>query len=171
MLATMLEYFAAERRESLLFISIGVVAVAAGWTLFRGQSAFRAAAYPLIAIATVQIVVGLAVYMRTDGQVAALSTQLASTPIDFRTDETARMVRVMASLKLYKVIEIVLILAAVTMIGAFRTPSAAFAIGSGLLLQASVMLVADIVAEHRGQLYLDAVARLVTDPWSSSASR
>ena len=162
MQSAMLEYFAAEKRESLLFIAAGLLAIAAGVTLLRGRGAFYAAAYPLIAIAVIQIVVGSTVYFRTEHQVAALSAQLASDPMSYRTDETARMVRVMSSFRLYKIIEIVLIVVAITLIALFRTPSPGVGIGAGLLLQSSLMLVADLVAEHRGGLYLDAVTKLVS---------
>ena len=162
MLAAMLQYFAAEKRESMVFMGVGLVAFAAGYFLLRDGGVFRSAAYPLIIVAIIQLIVGSTIYFRTDGQVETLSAQLASEPQAYRTDETARMVRVMSSFRLYKILEIVLIIVALFLLAVFRLPSSAVGIGAGLLLQASIMLVADIVAENRGQLYLDAVSRLTS---------
>lgn len=157
MLETLLHYCAAEKRESLLFIVIGAAALLAGIILWRSSSAFAGAAYPLIAIAIIQIVVGSTVYFRTDGQVATLSAQLASDPHAFRAEELARMDKVMRSFRLYKILEIAFIVGAIILILAFRAPSIGAGIGLGLLLQASVMLTADIVAEHRADLYIEGV--------------
>jgi hypothetical protein len=162
MQAAMLEYFAAEKRESLLFIAIGVIAFAIGIMIWRGAGAFRGAAYPLIAVAVIQLIVGTTVWFRTDRQVATLSGQLASDPQTYRTEEVARMVRVMSSFQLYKIIEIALIVTAIVLVVIFRPPSLLLGVGLGLLVQASLMLPADIVAEHRGQIYLDAVSKLTS---------
>lgn len=55
-------YFSAEKRESLLFLLVGVAAIAASVLLWRTGSPWRGMAWPLSAIALIQIVVGSTVY-------------------------------------------------------------------------------------------------------------
>lgn len=154
---TLVAYFAGEKRESLLFIAAGAVAIVIAIVLWRGAGAFRGAAWPLIIVALIQIVVGGSIFLRTDGQVLALSAQLESDPSSFKTDERARMERVMSGFRMYKMIEIALLLTGVGLLVATRPPSIAAGVGLGLLLQASVMLAADVVAEHRARVYMQAM--------------
>jgi hypothetical protein len=57
-------------------------------------------AYPLAAVALIQLAVGGAVYLRTDGQVAALREQLASAPAEYQAEELQRMEKVAAWFKI-----------------------------------------------------------------------
>jgi len=150
-------YFAGEKRESIVFIALGIVAIAAAMTLWRGAGAFRGAAWPLAIVAVIQIVVGASIFFRTDAQVASLTTQLENDRDAFHHDESARMDKVMASFRLYKAIEIALLAAGVLLVVMTRPPAIAAGVGLGLLLQASVMLAADVVAEHRGAVYVAAM--------------
>jgi hypothetical protein len=117
-------------------------------------------AIPLVLIALIQIGVGGSVYLRTDGQVAALSAQLAKEPAAYVSAETARMEKVMAGFRTYKVVEIAIFALGVALSYAFARRPMAYSAGIGCILQASAMLVADLFAEHRGQAYLDAVRAL-----------
>jgi hypothetical protein len=160
MQAQLLEYFAEEKAESLLFVIAGVLALGASVWLWRTGSSYRAMAFPLVAVALIHLVVGGSVYLRTDGQVAALSTQLAQAPAAFQAAELTRMGVVMRNFALYKVIELVLLAAGVAMTYAFRHREALYAVGIGLVIQAGVTLVADLFAEKRGDTYLAAVRAL-----------
>ncbi|HEX8440344.1 hypothetical protein [Archangium sp.] len=158
----MVRYFAEEKTESWLFILVGVVAVGASVWLLRSGSSYRGMAYPLIAVALIQLVVGGTVAFRTDAQVAALVQQLASSPAAFQSAEVPRMEAVMRNFELYKVIEVVLLLAGVALTYAFRRKELVYGIGVGLVVQASLMLVLDLFAEKRGDAYLTALRELPT---------
>jgi hypothetical protein len=158
----MVRYFAEEKAESWLFILVGVVAVGTSVWLLRSGSSYRGMAYPLIAVALIQLVVGGTVAFRTDTQVAALVQQLASSPAAFQTEEVPRMEAVMRNFQLYKVIELVLLLTGVALTYAFRRKELVYGIGVGLVVQSALMLVLDLFAEKRGDAYLAAIRELPT---------
>jgi hypothetical protein len=158
----MLAYFHAEKQEALLFLLVGVTALVASGLLLRGDGPWRSMAWPLTAVAAIQVVVGLTVFLRTDAQMAGLLAKLASDPAAYRTEELARMSRVMSSFLLYEVVELVLIAAGVALTALHPGRQPLYAIGVGLLIQASFMLVLDLFAAQRGRAYVEAVARLAT---------
>lgn len=151
-------YFTAEKREAALFLALGLAGIACStWLFLRPTHGMRAALWPIGAVALIQIVVGSSVYFRTDRQIVTLSTQLHTAPDRFQRDETKRMERVMLAFRFYKALEVVLLLIGVALLALRRPPSVAFAVGAGLVLQASIMLALDLVAERRGEDYLDTV--------------
>ena len=103
--AALVRYFSAERAESVVFVGCAAAAAAASAALVALRSPFRAMAWPLLAAGLVQLVVGGVIFLRTPGQRARLLQQLRSNPAGYRSDETARMVRVQRSFVLYKRIE------------------------------------------------------------------
>lgn len=159
--AHLISYFTAERQESLLFIVAGVIAIAVSVWLYSQRGSWRAMAYPLVAIAAIQIVVGGTVFLRTDAQVAQLTQQLREAPAEFKAQETARMRTVMANFQLYKTIEIVLLVTGLALMAVFRRDARWRAVGAGLVVQCVVMLVLDCFAEARGALYLEVVSRIL----------
>jgi hypothetical protein len=156
----LLRYFTAEKSESVLFILAGVVALGASVWLWRTDSSYRGMMWPLGLVALIQLAVGGSIFLRTDGQVAALTAQLASAPAAFQAAEVARMEVVMRGFALYKLIELALFAVGVGLTYAFRNRDTLYAVGVGLVLQASLMLVADLFAEKRGDEYLQQVRAL-----------
>ncbi len=160
MQAQLLRYFAEEKAESALFVLAGVLALAASLWLWRTGSGYRAMAFPLVAVALIHLGVGGSVYLRTDGQVAALTAQLTQAPAAFQAAELARMDVVMRNFTVYKLVELALLAAGIAMTYAFRHREALYAVGLGLVIQAGVTLVADLFAEKRGDTYLTALRSL-----------
>ena len=156
----MLSYFHGEKQEALLFLLAGAGALVASGLLLRGDGPWRSMAWPLTAVAAIQVVVGLTVFLRTDVQVAGLAARLASDSASLRAEELARMARVLWSFRVYGLIEVVLIAAGVLVTARFPGQQSLYAIGVGLVIQASLMLVLDLFAAQRGRAYLDAIARL-----------
>jgi hypothetical protein len=157
MTKSMIGYFTAERQESLLFIAVGLIAVAVGLWLWMNGHRLRSMAFPLIAVAAIQIVVGSSVYLRTDAQVAMLSVQLETAPDAARAAEDVRMAKVMKNFGLYKIIEIVLLSIGVLLVLFLRQSDLAVGIGAGLILQSSFMLALDMFAELRAEEYIAAL--------------
>ena len=152
-------YFRAEKQESAVFVVMGLLAIAVAMAVWRRRPRHRAIAYPLVAIALIQLLVGGTVWARTDGQVAALVQQRGIDPAGFRASEVARMAQVMASFQVYKAIEIAMVLAGALLVVFARKRPAFVAIGLGCLLQGSAMLVFDLFAEARGRAYVEAIGR------------
>jgi hypothetical protein len=156
----MLTYFRAEKQAALLFLLAGVGALVASGLLLRGDGPWRSMAWPLTAVAAIQVVVGLTVFQRTDAQVAALAETLIRDPAAYRVEERARMARVLSSFRIHEGIEIVLIAGGLALTALYPGRQALHAIGVGLVVQASFMLILDLFAARRGRAYLEAVARL-----------
>jgi hypothetical protein len=77
-----------------------------------------------------------------------------SAPVDFRTEELARMKKVNDSFKLYKAIEIVLLVIGIFMSYYFAESMTLYSVAIGLIAQSSLMLVADLFAERRAYEYI-----------------
>lgn len=156
----LIPYFAAEKSEALLFMAVGVAAIAVSGWLWLSRSRWKAMALPLVVIAAIQLTVGGTVYFRTDAQVAALQAQLAADRSAFKQAETVRMDVVVKNFKIYKAIEIALLLAGLALVALMRSRQTLLAVGAGLALQSALMLVLDLFAEARADEYLKFVAGL-----------
>lgn len=157
---TLLNYFAGEKAESVLFMAAGAAALLAGIAFwFRGAPVLRGAAVPLVAIALIHLGVGAAVFGRTDDQVRALATQLEQQPAGFKAEESARMSVVNDHFDLYKQIEIALTLAGLATAAWGMQRSRPFLAGAGVALafQAVFTLLLDFFAEARADAYMQAL--------------
>ena len=158
MMQDMTDYFVGEKQESVLFILAALMATGLGVWLWTQGHRLRFMALPLVLVALMQLVVGITIFARTDAQLASLSTQLVSAPAQFKPAETARMQTVMANFKLYKTVELVLLVVGACLIAFFSKWDAATAIGIGLVVQAGFTLALDLFAEARGEAYMRALA-------------
>ncbi|HMJ56046.1 MAG TPA: hypothetical protein VK540_28455 [Polyangiaceae bacterium] len=152
-------YFHAEKQESAVFVAMGLAAIAAAIRIWQRHPRFRTIAYPLVAIAVIQLVVGGAVFARTESQVAALVEQRRADPAAFRAAEGARMAQVMENFQIYKAIEIAMLIGGVGLVILCRKRPALAAIGLGCMLQGGAMLAFDLFAETRGRTYVEAIGR------------
>lgn len=122
--------------------------------------AFRGMGYPLIRFSLLELIIGGAVYLRTDKQVAALKSQIQLSPESFKTGEMKRMEKVNRNFKLVKIAEIIFIVGAILLILLFREKPFCIGIGVGLLVQCSFLLAFDTLAEIRGMKYYYALVEL-----------
>lgn len=147
-------YFTAEKAEALLFMLVGITAVVLSLWLLRRGGAYKAMAYPLLAIAAIQLVVGSTVYFRTDTQLAALSAQYAGEPLVFKAEETVRMNEVVRNFVIYRYIEMALLVTGILLMLGLRHKARWHAVGIGLAVQSALMLLLDYFAEARADEYL-----------------
>jgi hypothetical protein len=187
MIEAMNTYFSAESGESLLFVVVGVAAIGVSIGMLVLNAPLRAAAWPLIAVALIQLGVGGGVYLRTPAQVMGLKGQFATAPVAYHRAETQRMAVVMDKFSIYKTLELALLAVGAVCLALGRSQAAPktaspnggfaarawadwrssparvhlFAIGLGLALQAGFMLVMDLFAEARAHDYLKALALMV----------
>lgn len=156
----MLSYFTAEKRESLLFMAVGIAAIVASILLYRASSPFRGMMIPLVLVGLIQIGVGGSVFFRTDQQIADLTAQLDKDPAGLVKAEIPRMDKVMTNFTVYKTVEIALLALGIALTFLYRGRDFPYSAGIGLILQASLMLVLDLFAEHRGEIYLEQLRKL-----------
>jgi hypothetical protein len=138
----------------VIFIAVGLVAIGISVWLWMNGHRLKSMAYPLVAIALMQLVVGGLIYLRTDTQLSTLSAQLQVAPAVLKAEETVRMQTVMKNFSIYKTVEMVLLVVGIGMIAFLQRHDLAAGIGIGLVLQAAFTLTLDIFAEARGADYL-----------------
>jgi hypothetical protein len=160
LLVILQHYFKEEVKTCWAFLAMAFLALGLASWLWRTQSAFRHALWPLLGLALLQLAVGGVLVLRTPVRVAALQAQLAQDPAAFKDQEGQRVARVLDAFRLYKLAEIALILTALGL--ALFLPQNTLARGwaLGLLLQSALLLAAGLVAEQRAEAYLDAIRHL-----------
>lgn len=160
--AAVISYFSGEKRESLLFLIAGGAAIAVSVWFWMARSPQRAMGWPLAAVALIQLVVGWTVYSRTDRQARDLHTLLAKDPPAFAGAEIPRMEAVRKSFRIYKAIEIALLVAGLAGMLFLRARPGFYWASLGLALQAALMLVFDLIAERRADVYVEQIRRLIS---------
>ena len=151
----MLQYFQGERAESMLFLAVAGAAILLSVQLLANQSELRAMAIPLLAIAVIQLIVGGTVFLRTPRQVTQLSVQLDDAADVYQAAELRRMEGVQRKFRIYKLVEIIVIVAGIVLTYAFRTNVHLYAVGIGMIGQGAAMLVCDLFAERRADAYAE----------------
>ncbi len=154
------DYFTAEKQEALLFMVVGVLAILITAWMIKTSSRFRAAGFPLVAIAAIQITVGSTVYFRTDAQVGELTSLYEKDVTSFQSEEIPRMQVVIDNFVLYRWIEIALLFAGTILVVLLRKNPRWLAVGLGLTLQSAIMLGLDYFAEARAAEYMQFILGL-----------
>jgi hypothetical protein len=151
------KYFGAEKAESFLFVLVGLVAITLAVYFFAKlkQPFYNGIAYPLIAIALIQITVGGSVYLRSSKDIARVNQMIQIDKTRIQTEEIPRMKIVMNNFVLYRWIEIVLVLIGLALLFSFKSATMWKGVGLGLVIQSALMLLLDFFAESRGREYLD----------------
>lgn len=153
---TISTYFNAERAESLLFIAVGALALAASaWCLLMLRKPyFNGMALSLAVVAVLQLIVGVTVYQRSPQDTARVQQMVQSAPERIQSEEVPRMRVVMRNFKIYLGVELALLVLSLIVLQ-FAAPGG-FVRGAamGLALQAVFTAVLDVVATRRGDAYL-----------------
>ena len=149
------QYFDAEKQAGLLAIGLGVASVCFASYLWFTRSPLRAAGWPLVIIGLLELGVGAGLVLRTDAQVDALDRGFGSVPAQTAAAESQRMAKVKGSFRVILAAEVVLLIGGAFLVFVFRRTHPIWAaIGAGLVLQAAVLLVFDLFAEHRAHRYV-----------------
>jgi len=151
-------YFVAEKQESLLFLIIGIIAIAlaAGLYYFGKTSFYKGAAIPLLVIGLIQGIVGYTVYARSDEDRKRNVYAYDMNPGELKDRELPRMQKVNANFAIYRWTEITLSVLGLGLGLYFRNrPGGEFwyGLGAALAIQALLMLGADYFAEKRAAEY------------------
>jgi hypothetical protein len=159
-LAVTRHYCSEELKQGFVFLAMGLVSGAAGAWLWRSHSAFRHALWPLLVVAVLQLALGGLTLLRQPAGGRQAETRLVSDPPAFKADETRRLTSLMDTLRFYKLAWIAGVLAAIGLALFLSQNDFARGWALGLLLQSSLMLAADLVAEQRAEAYLEVLRRL-----------
>lgn len=154
---TISNYFNAERAESVVFIAVGVIALAVSvwFVVLLRKPFFNGMALTLAVVAALQLIVGVTIYQRSPQDTARVQQMVRSAPQRIQSEEVPRMQVVMRNFKLYLGVEVVLLILGLATLmyaapGGFLRGAA-----MGLALQAAFTAVLDLVATRRGDAYLN----------------
>ena len=175
--AELRRYFAGEKSGGIWLMSVGAPAAVAGAGLLAHPGEYyRGLAYPLLALGAVEFLGGLIFYLNTNRRVPRLVAQLGSQPKQFQTAELARIRRVNRELSLLTAVEITLIVAsgAMTGVGALRGLDTLSGVGTGILIESTILFIYDQLAARRALRYTDSLlhfnASVVTAPQGPAGS-
>jgi hypothetical protein len=149
-----------EIKQAWIFIVVGLAACLAGSWLWRSQSAFRHAVWPLCLVALIQLAVGGTILVRAPERLRSLELSYGADAQAFKAAETLRLTRVLDLFRFYKLAEIAGVLCAMGLALFFAHNAVARGWALGLLLQSVLLLAADLVAEQRSEAYLDLLRRI-----------
>jgi len=150
-------YFGWEKIESVIFLALGALGISLGLLFWWSQksSLLLGAIAPLLLLGLISGIVGGTIFFRTDAQVVALKQTYQQDSGRFFKEEQVRMHKVNRNWAIYKIIELVIILAAVILLffGYRQDFWAGFAIAA--LLMASALMVLDVIGERNGHWYVE----------------
>ena len=152
-------YFSGEKSGSLVFLIIGVAAMAAGIIFLIGmRTAFwRGVALPFLVVGCLLAVVGYTVYARSDADRTRNVYAFDMNPTELKEKELPRMEKVMRNFVIYRWVEIFLLIAGLMVWFRFRQAESMTywkGLGASLSFMALIALTADYFAEKRGSIYL-----------------
>jgi hypothetical protein len=152
------KYFIAEKQESLVFLVIGIAAIAVALILYFmvKTQVCRGAAIPLLILGLIQAVAGYTVYVRSDDQRVSQVYAFDMNPDQLKTVELTRMRKVNTNFTIYRWVEIAAMITGILLIILFRDPAGKiFWLGFGitLMLMAAELFTADFIAEKRAVKY------------------
>jgi hypothetical protein len=150
-------YFNGEKNAGLFLAAIGVVVVVGAAVLVRARPDYRSLAITLGLLAVIEIAIGAGLYLKTDPQVGRLRAQLDANAATFYADEGARMTRVQRNFVAIEYVEVVLILVSAIVAVVRKDSHAVTGVALGLLINASLLLAFDLLAERRGAAYLTVI--------------
>ena len=159
------KYFIAEKQESLLFIVVGIVALAlaiVAWQFWKTPG-WKGAAIPLVCVGLLQLTVGYTVHARSDEQRINMVYALDMNPAKLVQEELPRMQLVNKKFIVYRWVEILLLLTGIVLAIVYQAnDDRQFmrGIGIALAVQAALMLGADFFAERRAIAYTNQLAQL-----------
>lgn len=157
-----IKYFTGEKTESIIFLSIGLVAIFAAVYCWFGVGTlfYKGFAIPLFLIGILLGTVGKTIYNRSDADIERVSNQLTTNLAALKTEELPRMKAVLKSFVVYRYVELFLIVVGVFLFFYFANNEEAVfwkGFGIALTIMAATALCADYFAEKRGHEYNNAL--------------
>jgi hypothetical protein len=156
----LMAYFGAEKSGGLIAFLIGVSALSFSFYLYKYGSTYKGMVYPLVFFGLIETVVGGGLFLKSDKDIARLLPIYAHSAQEFKSIEGLRMETVMQRFKMIKAVWLILLLGGAMSGFYFFRNNLVFSICLGVILQTSVLLVYDMIAEKRADEYLQSIAEL-----------
>ena len=150
-------YFGGEKNAGLVLAVIGALMLVAAILFLPSKYELRAFAITSGVWGLLELGIGAGLFLKTGGQVAALQTQLAADRTTMIASERPRMEKVQRNFIFLEAAWVASIVIAAVVAWRFKESLTPSGIALGSLINASVLLVFDIVAERRGAVWLEAL--------------
>jgi hypothetical protein len=150
-------YFEGEKNAGLFLAGIGVALLAAAAVLFPARWELRSLAITLLVFGLLEAAVGVGLYLKTGPQVARLVEQLTGDAAAFYAGERPRMAIVQRNFGYLESTWLVLIVASAAVAFWQKRNVTLSGIALGVLVSVAIILAFDIIAERRGEQYVDAL--------------
>ena len=152
-----IKYFNGEKAESYLFLVLGIMGLVISSYLFflKVSSYWKGFAIPFILVSVLEIIVGISLIYRSPKDIIRVENYIKNEQIKLKIEEIPRMEKVMKNFVVFRYVEIALIFIGAILYFAFANSDFCRGLGLGLLIQASVVLLLDYLAERRGFIYLE----------------
>lgn len=157
-------YFNGEKNAGLCLAGIGVVGLAAAALFFQARWNVRSFAITLGVMSLLEIAIGVGLYVKTGPQVAGLVASHAADAGRFFADEGARMAKVQRNFVMLEYTWIALIAASAVAAVALKARFRFTGVALGLLVNFTIILAFDLIAERRGAAYLSALRAQKLEP-------
>ena len=155
-------YFTGERRGGIWLMGVAAPTMALGAGLmFHPDDFARGLAYSMFAVGVIELVGGVTFYLNSKRRVPRFDGLLGSAPAAYREEELKRIHRVHREMHLLEAVELSLIMAGgvMTCAGALQKEYLLAGIGTGVMIQAGVLLLYDQLAARRARRYDDSLTR------------
>lgn len=150
-------YFSGEKNGGLVLAGVGVAMLITAIVLFPARLELRSLAITVGVWSLLQLGIGIGLFLKTDAQVGALQSQLATSKETMTSTELPRMEKVQKNFVVLEMVWVAMIIVGAIVAWRMKESSTASGIALGILINASVLLAFDIVAERRGAIYLAAL--------------
>jgi hypothetical protein len=150
-------YFAGEKQAGLMLAGIGLVMWVGAVLLFPARLELRPFAITLAVWGGLELAIGIGLFARTGPQVERLTAQLASDAAGFFSSEGQRMAGVQRNFAIIEAVWLVLIIISATVAWYWKGRPTLGAIALGVLINTSIFLAFDVLAERRGSGYVAAL--------------
>lgn len=157
------EYFGKEKISSVLFVASGVIGIAFSiycWFVRRNRF-LSGMAWPIMLFSIVQLGVGVAIFIRTAEDIERVKNMKVLEPERLLTEEMPRIEKVINNFEVYRYLELAMIVIGLLMITT-KKDSRLRGIGLGLVVEGSILLLADGVAAERAILYFENLQNTVS---------
>ena len=154
-----IHYFELEQAGMIYLFVIGFISALLSWFCFRRKRSYRPVAYLLALLASVQLVVSLTVYIRSDYKKAALLSDWHDNSSAMLIHELARISAVVDRFDYFKVMELVFVSVSLWLIYKLRGKRVWQYFFIALMFQALAMFFVEYQAEQRALFYQQALER------------
>lgn len=153
-----IHYFQLEQSGMIYLFSVGCFSLLVSLGLFKfGGEIQRPSAWLFVVAAVVQLIVSVAVYLRSASKTDSLLAMWHENPDEMVLQELTRVSAVLERFTYIKGLEVLLVVISLVLLVRLKSNKAWRLFFAGLLLQMMAMFCVDYLAEYRANVYFESL--------------